>query len=665
MTTTSTTSRVPDDRAPDRGADPTGASPTAADSGPAPVARGPVRSSRGTRPEPHVDPKPWWQVMCLTGVDYFSTLGYQPGIAALAAGLLSPIATLVLVVVTLLGALPVYRRVAEESPHGQGSIAMLERLLPTWSGKLFVLVLLGFAATDFIITMTLSAADAAAHVTENPYVPSFLHGQELWITLGLLTLLGAVFLRGFSEAIGLAVGLVGVYLALNAVVLVVALGKVVQEPHLVPDWGSALTTQHGSPVMMVAVALMVFPQLALGLSGFETGVAVMPHVSGDDTDTPAAPAGRVRGTKRLLTWAAVLMSVFLVASSFATTLLIPAGDFASGGPANGRALAYLAHQLLGNAFGTAYDVSTIAILWFAGASAMAGLLNLIPRYLPRYGMAPEWAGAVRPLVLVLTATAFLITWIFKASVDAQGGAYATGVLVLITSAAVAVTLAARRAGQRVRTVAFAAVTLVFVYTTVDNVTERPDGVKIGACFIAAIVAVSVLSRLLRSFELRVTEVDLDATATRFVRDCAKRTIRLVANEPDARDAEEYAEKERQIRRDHDLPPDADVVFVEVTVTDPSDFETGLEVRGEVLHGRYRVLTLESSSVSNALAALLLEVRDVTGALPHVYFEWTEGSPLRNFAKFLLLGMGEVAPTTREVLRRAEPSRRRRPHVHVG
>ncbi|WP_055711023.1 APC family permease [Streptomyces torulosus] len=624
-------------------------------------------------PEPEPGPgsgsthrgQPWWRVMCLTGVDYFSTLGYQPGIAALAAGLLSPVATVVLVIVTLAGALPVYRRVAEESPHGEGSISMLERLLTFWKGKLFVLTLLGFAATDFLITITLSAADASTHLVENPHLADALHDKQVLITLVLIALLGAVFLKGFLEAIGVAVALVAVYLVLNAVVVVTGLWHVVTEGHVVTDWSTALTAEHGNVFVMIGVALIVFPKLALGLSGFETGVAVMPHVQGDPGDTEANPKGRIRDTKRLLTAAAVIMSVFLICTSFITTLLIPEKEFEPGGSANGRALAYLAHDYLGNIFGTVYDISTIAILWFAGASAMAGLLNLMPRYLPRYGMAPHWARAVRPMVIVFTLVGFLVTWIFDADVDAQGGAYATGVLVLISSAAIAVTIAARKAGQRNWTIAFAIISVVFLYTTVLNVVERPDGVKIGACFIAGIVLISLLSRLARAFELRVTSVELDDVAERFVRDIAHRRIRFVANEPDSRDSTEYREKIEQIRHDNDVPLAEDVVFVEVTVADPSEFEAGLTVRGEVLHDRYRVLTLESSSVPNALAALLLHVRDTTGGIPHIYFEWTEGTPFANLLRFFLFGQGEVAPVTREVLREAEPDRARRPRVHVG
>ena len=627
-----------------------------------------AESGRAAVPEPtetHEKKHPWWRVMCLTGVDYFSTLGYQPGIAALAAGLLSPIATLVLVGLTLLGALPVYRRVAAESPHGQGSIAMLERLLSRWGGKAFVLALLGFAATDFIITMTLSAADGAAHVVENPLFPSTWDGHNMLITLVLLAALAAVFLKGFTEAIGIAVGLVITYLTLNAVVLVVGLVHVFSDPSVFTRWNDALFVEHGNITTMIAVSLLVFPKLALGMSGFETGVAVMPQVKGDKGDTEENPAGRIRGTKKLLTAAALTMSVFLIASSWVTTLLIPAEAFEEGGEANGRALAYLAHDYLGSAFGTVYDVSTILILWFAGASAMAGLLNLIPRYLPRYGMSPEWAAATRPLVVTISAAAFLITWIFDADVDAQGGAYATGVLVLMLSAAVAVTLAARKAGQKVRTVLFGLIAVVFAYTTVSNVIERPDGVKIAACFIAAIIGVSLVSRIMRSFELRVTGVELDKKAETFLRECARRQIRLIANEHEGTEGpEEYEDKLRQMVLDNDLADDGDIIFVEVLVTDPSDFEGTLKVRGEV-SGRRRVLRLEAPAVPNALAAVLLHVRDVTGVVPHIYFEWTEGNPAVNLLRFLFIGVGEVAPTTREILRRAEPNRSRRPHVHVG
>ena len=608
---------------------------------------------------------PWWRVMCLTGVDYFSTLGYQPAIAALAAGLLSPFATIVLVILTLAGALPVYRRVASESFRGSGSIAMLERLLPWWAGKLFVLVLLGFAATDFMITITLSAADATAHAIENPFAPEWFQGSEVLLTLFLIALLGGVFLKGFKEAIGIAVLLVAVFLALNVIVIAVSIVEVFLHPLAIPDWWAAINRQNGNPLMIVGIALIVFPKLALGLSGFETGVAVMPQIKGKPGDTDERPTGRIQGAKRLLTTAAIIMSTFLITSSFVTTLLIPQEAFQPGGEANGRALAYLAHEYLGDIFGTVYDLSTILILWFAGASAMAGLLNLVPRFLPRYGMAPAWVRAVRPLVLVFTAIAFLITIEFQASVDAQGGAYATGVLVLITSASVAVTLSARRKRQRGWTIAFAIISLVFIYTTVANVIERPDGIRIAALFILGIIVVSVVSRVQRSFQLRATSVTLDEKALAFVTDDAARgAVRLIANEPDEGTREEYRSKNADERRYSHIPRNSPTIFLEVHPADSSDFEEDLVVEGVDAYG-YRVLKVRSGNIPNTLAAVLIKIRDETGVVPTIYFEWTEGNPISNMFKFLVTGGGEVAPVTREVLRESEPDLKRRPSVHVS
>src|SRR4051812_7093533 len=542
---------------------------------------------------------PWWKVMCLTGVDYFSTLGYQPGIAFLAAGLLSPFATFVLVLLTLVGALPIYNRVAAASPHGQGSISMLEELLPRWKGKAFVLCLLGFAATDFVITITLSAADATAHIVGNPFVPRSLN-HPVGLTLVLLTALSAIFLKGFKEAIDLAVALVAVYLALNVVVIGVAVAQLFRHPEVFPAWQSALLQQHGSWVAMLGIALLLFPKLALGMSGFETGVAVMPLVKGDASDTHEHPAGRIRNTKKLLGVAALIMSVLLIGSSVTTALLIPPDQFKLGGEASGRALAYLAHKYMGEVFGSIYDLSTISILWFAGASAMAGLLNLVPRYLPRYGMAPDWARATRPLVVLFALITFLITILFEADVDAQGGAYATGVLVLMTSAAVAVTLHVRR--KRRRSI-FGLITLVFVYTTLVNIYERPEGIKIASWFIATIIVTSMISRVLRSTELRVHAVRLDATGQQFLRDAGAMPVRILAIRPGDGRREAYEAKMREASESHHLPESQGVLFLEIRPGDASDFTDRLEVYGAEVGG-YRVLRTTSPAIPNAIAALL-------------------------------------------------------------
>jgi hypothetical protein len=593
----------------------------------------------------------WWKVMCLTGVDYFSTLGYQPGIAFLAAGVLSPLATLVLVFLTIAGALPMYRRVAELSPNGQGSISILEELLPRWRGKALVLCLLGFAATGFIITITLSAADATAHIIENPMAPEWLK-HPILVTLVLLGGLGAIFLKGFREAVGLAVPIVIIYLLLNLVVVGWELFDVWQTPSAFDGWWQAARATHGSVANMVVFAMLLFPKLALGLSGFETGVAVMPLVKGD----------RIPNTKKLLTTAALIMSVLLVGSSIATTLRIPAAAFQEGGEASGRALAYLAHRDLGETFGTIYDFSTVAILWFAGASAMVGLLNLVPRYLPRYGMAPEWAKANRPLVLIFVAVTFIVTILFKADVLDQGGAYATGVLVLMGSAALAVTLAARKAGRQ--WIGFALLTVIFAYTTAVNIVEQPEGIKIASFFIVSIVLVSLVSRVMRSTELRVHGVQADEAALRFLRDAAQRPVRIIANRPDRGDAAEYEGKLREARDSHHLPVDEQPLFVEVRPGDVSAFSDTLAVSGVDVAGHH-VLRCTSPAIPNAIAALLLFIRDRTGQIPHAYFGWTEGNPIAYLLKFLAFGEGDTAPVTREVLRQTEPDPLRRPRIHVG
>jgi hypothetical protein len=653
-----------------------------------PAAAHPTSSQTVQESPHHVHQSFWLWVLCLTGVDYFSTLGYQPSIAFEATGRLAPLATVLLVLVTLLGALPVYCYVAGQSFHGQGSIAMLEKLVHGWRGKFLVLVLLGFAGTDFVITKTLSAADAAEHLIHNPLwqdAPTWMQSQ-VTLTMLLLVVLGGVFLRGFSEVIGIAVALVAVYLALNAVVIGAGLSHLAAHPDLVAAWwrdvqeGNWLMPEaHGQGAgwgAIIIVCLLFFPKLALGLSGFETGVAVMPLICGDSTDAPQNPLGRIRNTRKLLITAAVIMSVYLLGSAMVVSTLIPPQELQKGGHAANRALAYLAHgegstslsPWFGSVFGTIYDISTVLILWFAGASAMSGLLNLVPRYLPRYGMAPEWASKFRALVVLFTFINLIVTLVFQADVEAQGGAYATGVMVLISSACVATVIDQyrKRAGSTAARIAwpYVFIAAVFFYVTTAIVIEKPEGMAIASCFIGVVIASSLWSRISRSTELRFVSFQFVNNESKFLWDALRHLEFPVLVPHRAGGTRSLAEKEAQIRCEHHLDANVPIVFVEASLGDVSDFYHSpvIEVTDE--EGRFIIRVTNCVSIAHVLATIALELSK-TGQPPELHFGWSDENPLAMNLRFVLFGEGNVPWLVRELIRKAEPDPAKQPRVIVG
>lgn len=612
---------------------------------------------------------PWYRVLWLTGVDYFSTLGYQPGIALIAAGSLAPLATAILVLVTLFGALPIYHQVARRSFVGQGSIAMLENILRGWKGKIFVLILLGFAATDFVITMTLSAADAAQHAIENPYLHPYLGDARMILTLLMLALLAAVFIRGFVEAIGLATMVAIPYIVLNVVVLARGLWEIGQHPALINNWTASLH-HHGDWTSLLLVSIIIFPKLALGMSGFETGVSVMPLIKGDPKDSAQdVPHGRIRATRKLLVSAALIMSVLLLLSSFTTALLIPESAYKINGPAAGRAIAYLAHSLLGKTFGTIYDVSTILILWFAGASAMAGLLNLIPRYLPRFGMAPRWVASARPLVLILFCANVIVTLVFKANVEAQGGAYATGVLVLMFSAAYAVTLVFRheareRKNERGRftllSIIFGIVTLVFAYTLVDNVLERPDGVIVASFFIFTIVVLSAMSRVLRATEFRVRDLHfIDENSLDLWHSIISKKVHLAPLK--VYTLRTLAQKAAEIRQYYQVKEP--VAFIHVyLLNNRSDFFAPLRIRVKELDEGYVIEVYGAIAIANSIAYISELIDPIS-----IFLGLTRQSLMTQSLRFLLWGEGETGLMVYKILRSywdRTPEEDVRPHIFL-
>lgn len=437
-------------------------------------------------------------MLCIIGLDYLSTLAYQPSIAFGAAGRLAPLVTVFVAAVTLFLALPIYWYIAGRSPHGGGSTALLERVVPGWFGKLLVLVLLSFGAVDLVFTRTFSAADAAEHLTHSPH-PAWQHlldnatyeGEKLrqslppsiqlrteglWnrqtvvmlVILAISTVAGLAFFKGYTPGfIRLAVVTVAVYLVLTMVVVGSGAWYLTGNPRAIEQWwadvwggnwrfnglGGAHVT--GRPPAgwggLLATCIPLFPYLALGLSGFEFTLMAMPLVRGEPNDNPEHPRGRIRKTRLLLVVAAITMSAYLLTSTFLTTVLIPPGALVADGQAKYRALAYLAHggtladgtpaaeinPVFGLAFGTVYDCATVAILALAGLSFALTLSQWIPPYLHRLGMEFNWSVRLGFLVYLFTGVKFAVTVYYAADVDAHRAAYLTAVLAVFGFAALA------------------------------------------------------------------------------------------------------------------------------------------------------------------------------------------------------------------------------------
>jgi hypothetical protein len=657
----------------------------------------------------------WPLVLGLIGLDYFSTLAYQPSIAFESAGLLAPLATTAIVLLTLLGALPVYAYVAGRSPPGHGSAAMLERLIEGWRGKFAILVLLGFAATNFIFTRTLSTADASVHILNHPNA-AWQQTLDNWAEAGIrarpmsdnpiwqaiwgfwdrqlvttLLLLAVYFVmwpivwRGFTRRmVQLSLVLVCGYLLLTAVIIGSGLLYLAKHQALVDTWWSQVRTGQwgiskpvwagGDAWSLVKMCLWLLPKMALGLSGFEMSLVAMPVIRGEGR-------AQVVNTRKLLLVSALAMAGLLIGSALVTTLLMLPASMLPGGAARERALAYLAHggelapgilpddvnPLFGRSFGTIYDVMTVVVLCLAGASVTSGLKGLLPQFLLRFGMELRWAYSLGLIYQLCLFINFAVTMLFRASVDNQRSAYAVSVLALLTSAAAASALDLRRRGgiwKSLLSLPFALVALVFTLMGCGIVVYHPGSVGIAGLFIAAIISTSMASRMWRAREFRFEGFEFESDATRGLWDKVRHLEYsvLVPIRPGGRS--DLDARERLIRARHRVGDDVPVIFLEVELGDPSDFlqRPLMAIREEPR--RFLIKVTRCVSSAHVIVAVGLEFSKV-GEPPEIHFGWSDQTPLAANLKFLLFGEGNVPWLVQDLLRRIELDHARRPRVIVG
>ena len=667
----------------------------------------------------------WPWVLCVIGLDYLSTLAYQPSIAFGAAGRLAPLATVLVAAVTLLLALPVYWYIAGRSPHGGGSTALLERVIPGWFGKLLILVLLSFGAVDLVFTRTFSAADAAEHLIHNPNpawqhalnnatqegerirlsLPSEVqtHTSELWnrqmvvtlIVLIISTVGGLAFFRGYTRNfVRLAVLTVLVYLALTLTVVGSAGMYLSGNPHLLENWWSDVWNGNwheseapravGGWSGLLAACVPLFPYLALGLSGFELTLMAMPLVRGKPNDDPAQPRGRIRRTRFLLVVAALTMTAYLLASTLMTTVLIPAKALTTNGQARYRALAYLAHggtlsdgtpaadinPLFGLAFGTAYDISTVAILALAGLSLAMTLSQWIPPYLHRLGMEFNWSMRMGLLVYLFIAVKIGVTIYYGADLEAHRAAYLTAVLAVFGFASVAAAVDVwKRRGERGRRKLFRTpplfilATLVFAASGALIAYEHMLGALMAGGFIAIVLLVSIVSRAWRSTEFRFDGFDFADKFSQHEWERVKATDFpvLVPIRPGLGDLKD---KEIDVRLRYRIPGAVPIVFIQAELGDPSDFVHRPLIRIARENGRVVVYITRCASLAHAIAAAALEV-SADGGVPEVLFGWSVENPVTANLHFVLFGHGNVPWMVHTLIQRAPVPAERKPRVIVG
>jgi hypothetical protein len=663
--------------------------------------------------------------MCVIGLDYLSTLAYQPSIAFGAAGKLAPLVTILVAAATLFLAHPVYWYIAGRSPLGGGSTALLERLVPGWFGKLLVLILLSFGSVDLVFTRTFSAADAAEHLTHNP-VPAWQEGlntatregeqlrqslspavqaqtEGLWnrqmvvtlVVLALSTGVGLVFFRGYTPGfIRVAVAVVAIYLAMTLIVVGSGALYLIGNPHLLSNWWADVWAGNWdapgvrgpaeSWTDLAITGARLFPYLALGLSGFEFTLMAMPLVRGRPDDEPAHPRGRIRNTRVLLTVAAITMCVYLLASTLLTTVLLPPTALTTEGQARYRALAYLAHggalvdgtpvaavnPLFGLFFGTAYDVATIAILALAGLSFGLTLSQWIPPYLQRLGMEFNWSVRFGVLVYLFTGAKFAITVFYGADVDAHRAAYLTSVLAVFAFAALAAAVDVwqkrrRRGWRRAFRVPplFVVAGLVFAGSGLLVGYERPVGAALAVGFIVVVLMVSMVSRAWRCTEVRFGNFEFADKATAYEWGKLKEADFPILV-PVRSGRETLVAKEIAVRARHRLPGTIPIVFVVAELGDPSEFAQSPLLRIARENGRVVIHITRCASIPHALASAALELSSA-GAVPEVHFGWSNENPVTANLHFVLFGHGNVPWMVHTLIRRAPVPDDRKPRVVVA